>query len=467
MDAPHPLDGNRVFDHVRQLVSLGARRTGTAAGRAAAEYVAKSFDAFGLSNVSIDRSASTQWDASAHDLCVANQQIDCFPVNHSCAASGPLGPFGTRETGLTRRLIDMNRTTHYDSLADAIVIFDVRFGSIDVDAVSRGTVSPSVRQHPKFRELLDALPDGRLTDPYRTTLAESVTTAVAAGAVGFVAVLSEYFDSNRYINEDYDGLDIPGVWVTKKEGRRIRELLADKHSTHATLHLKGLRSSVTAHSTIGVLPGRSKETILVHSHHDSVSDGAVEDASGTACVLALAEHFSSVPFEQRDRTIMFATMDTHFTGYEAHQDFVLKYIEQNFEGCKVLVNVAIEHIARAARIDEGNLVVEDSPEPRLILTNTGPRVHEIINAAIEDLPAIAVVPTDVLPSEELPTDADFFYQAGIPVISFISAPIYLYDQADTLDKVDESQLGPVSVAFAEIIRDLGLVPREDISQPTD
>jgi hypothetical protein len=57
----------------------------------------------------------------------------------------------------------------------------------------------------------------------------------------------------------------------------------------------------------------SDEIVLIQSHHDSTTSGAVEDASGAAEVMALARYFGQFPKDARPRTVMFATMDTHFT----------------------------------------------------------------------------------------------------------------------------------------------------------
>ena len=62
---------------------------------------------------------------------------------------------------------------------------------------------------------------------------------------------------------------------------------------------------------------------MVQSHHDSVGTGAVEDATGTAEVIALAEHYGRAAkqpgYRPREKSLMFVTFDTHFTGYQAHQ----------------------------------------------------------------------------------------------------------------------------------------------------
>ncbi|TRW80970.1 M28 family peptidase [Mycolicibacterium sp. 018/SC-01/001] len=449
-----------IYAHVEALVALGHRRTGTPAGHAAADYVAERLRDCHIPEVVIDEVDSTRWDASHTRLTVGAEDVDCFPVNHSCAHDGPVGPFGTGRAGLTRRLVDLH-TIHDDAdLHDAIVIFDVSFGSHDLLELLGGEISKEQIDTSRYADFYDALPDGKLIDPYNTTLAATAQRVANAGAAGFIAVLADYFDSNRYLNEDYDGLALPGVWVTNAQGRQIRTHLAHDVGVTATLELIGSRHAVNGRSVVATLPGQSPETILIHSHHDSVWDGAVEDASGTALVLALARHFAAQPLDQRPRTLMFATMDTHFTGYEAHQQFVDDYVTAHPYGREILVDVALEHVARAAHARGGELVEIGGPEPRVVLTNTGHTVVESIQRALEGLPRLAVLPTSALPGDEIPTDADYNYQAGVPIVSLVSAPIYLYDEADTLDKVDKSQLAPLASAFAHIIEDLGVIARE-------
>lgn len=47
---------------------------------------------------------------------------------------------------------------------------------------------------------------------------------------------------------------------------------------------------------------------------------------------------------------------------------------------------------------------------------------------------------------------------GVPTASLISGPLYLYDEADTLDKIDRAQLVPVTRAFIDIIDAVDATP---------
>lgn len=444
---------DRIFGRLSDLVAIGPRRTGTPEGKAAANYVADTLRSFGIADVRIDESQSTKWEADEWDLVVDGTQVPCFPVTHSFIGENGLGEFSTGRDGYTARIVDLDSAADTDALAGAIVMFDVRFPGIDVAAELGPELAAWLPQ--------DLFPGGKFTDPYHTTLPEIVPRLADAGVIGFIAVLSDYFDSNRYINEDVATIPVPGVWITRRDAERTRERLRSAPLAEATLTLHGRRVPATGYSPVAILPGRSSEAILVHSHHDSVWDGAVEDASGTAVVLALAEYFAAVPAPERARTLVFATMDTHFTGYEAHQKFVDKYIKHHDGGREILIDIAIEHVARAGHIVDGELEITDESELRLILYRAGDRIRDLIGEKAAELDRVLAVPTDLLPTSELPTDADFNHRAGLPVISFISAPIYLYDECDTLDKVDRNQLQPVTRMFAELTTELLSVPRTD------
>jgi hypothetical protein len=60
---------------------------------------------------------------------------------------------------------------------------------------------------------------------------------------------------------------------------------------------------------------------------------------------------------------------------------------------------------------------------------------------------------------ELGADADLLWQEGVPVVSLLGVPTYMYDEIDTLDKVARDQLEPTVAAFFDIIRALDRLPR--------
>jgi hypothetical protein len=49
------------------------------------------------------------------------------------------------------------------------------------------------------------------------------------------------------------------------------------------------------------------------------------------------------------------------------------------------------------------------------------------------------------------TDGGFFHLAGVPLVNFLTAPMYLFDAQDTVDKIHTDSLGPVTRAAVRII----------------
>ena len=61
----------------------------------------------------------------------------------------------------------------------------------------------------------------------------------------------------------------------------------------------------------------------------------------------------------------------------------------------------------------------------------------------------------------LPSDSSDFIRAGAPVIAMVGAPMYLYDGADTLDKVAKSDLHRVARAYVDLVFGLSALPSEN------
>jgi hypothetical protein len=256
-------------------------------------------------------------------------------------------------------------------------------------------------------------------------------------------------------------MKLPGLWVSKQAGGRLKEHIASGNA-NAVMTLTGERKTVRGNAVVASLPGKSDETILVHSHFDSSTTGAVEDASGTSVVLALAKYFSQIPFEERDRTILFAFMDTHFTDYDTHDAFIAAYLDGK---TNILADVCVEHIANEFAEDEaGNFTLTGLPEPRIVFVSD---VKALVKITKEEILRHKYSRTVVLPAkllgDEVPTDADMFYQQGIPIISMITAPIYLYDDIDTDEMVAKDELRPTADVFADIILRLLKLPAGDFS----
>ncbi|CAB4692030.1 MAG: M28 family peptidase [Actinobacteria bacterium] len=451
---------------IEHLVSIAPRKTGTPGGRKAAEYVASRLRAAGMDKVWIEKSTSYSWEATEASLVVGGQKIDQTPISYSLIG-GPeatgvrtLGP-----QGLQAEVVDLSQQP-----LSALSRLDVRGKIVMIDLIF---LTPLLALSPLMEFLND--PSGEILDaqtlltanPYITTLPYTIDALQAAGAAGMIGVLSDYFDSNKYHNEYYrrSPMEIPGMWITAGEAVRVRSLL-DTEPT-ATMRLTTRRRKVVARQPIGVIEGRTKDTIMVQSHHDSMGPGAVEDGSGTSEVLALAEYYGALHRRgiRRDKTLMFTTFDTHFTGYQAHDHFGRKYVLDEETPYRIVANDTIEHIAKKGRVGpDGELLLLDEVEPRGFFEDLSIEGKSMIIQTIlrHDLRATTMLNAQAMQPVGIPTDASWAVICGVPTVSLIAGPIYLYDEADTIDAIAQDELVPILKANRDIIDWFEQTPSERI-----
>lgn len=460
------MDTHSILATVQDLVDLAPRATGTPGGERAAAYVADRFTRAGLSDVHEMQVPSYAWRATRCHLTVDGEARDCAPILHSgLPAHDAVGTL--LDAPVTAPVVDIGsgRVTDHD-VAGRIVLFDLAF------TMTTAHLLPLAEWiHDPGRRMLrrDVLAS---RNPYVTTLTRVARDAARGGAVGLVGVLKDYPESLSYHNEYYRRtlLELPGVWVTAAGGASIRASLDAAaragRTPSATLDLAAARHEVTSRTVIGVLPGRSTETVMVQSHHDSIGPGAVEDGTGTAEVIALAEHFGAraAAGEQRDKTLLFVTFDTHFTGYQAHQEFARRYALDPDSPWDLVLNLTVEHVGlRAVASPEGDhFATTGESEPRGLFENLSPRLswHLARGLRRHGLAGTTLLNARFLEWGRLgiPTDASFSLVSGVPVVSLISGPLYLYADADDLAKVDVDQLVPVARYFADVVDRVDAVP---------
>jgi hypothetical protein len=91
--------------------------------------------------------------------------------------------------------------------------------------------------------------------------------------------------------------------------------------------------------------------------------------------------------------------------------------------------------------------------PRWWFTSEHPALEQIVWDAIvrHQLDRSLMLTPDALGPFPT-TDGGFFHVEGVPLVNFLTAPWYLFDPADTLDKVDPASLTKVGRAAYDIVR---------------
>lgn len=468
-----------IYNWMSHVAGLGVREPGTTASHDAARYVHDHFAASGLEKVGYEPADTLVWRASEFQLSVGGEPFPASPMLHTFHTGEP-GTFSTPAGGLDAELVYVGDGSPsrfwFRDVKDKIVVAKVSFGKRPL-----WLFKPFLLGIQDSQNTFDA--GYKLVDPYGGgSFPDSYYLAMEKGAAGFIGVLEDYFDSNAYHNEAYRSysegwaMEIPGAWLSPVAGGELIKELQSRwwgwKPLKANMTMSGELKTEEARGVLGYLPGKTDDIILVQSHHDSATEGATEDASGTAVILALAEYFAQVPQSEREKTLLFATMDSHFTDYAVHRRFVERHIEPgNPLGENILTAVTIEHIADEI-LPGQNL----QPTPSGLLA---PRVMMVS----DEVPAMADIATDIMGEYRLdrtlaaptslvqylegggiPADSSNFLRAGLPVMAFVGAPLYLYDDIDTVDKVPADELGRVTRAFAEAIHRLDEVPADQFQR---
>jgi hypothetical protein len=139
--------------------------------------------------------------------------------------------------------------------------------------------------------------------------------AMDGGAAAIVLVHGETGNVRAAVPLGGQVTAIPGFVVGYEDGAAIRDLIGSGQPVKVRLRSEIRRlPDLKTVSVWGTLPGATDENILVMAHTDAYFEGAQDNASGMAVMLALAEHYSKIPRERRRRTLMFVGAAGHHAG---------------------------------------------------------------------------------------------------------------------------------------------------------
>ena len=439
---------------------LGPRRPGSPAGYRQENQLAEGLTSFGFSKVRKEPIPLTYWDTTESELSVSGpegtRQLDCFPVPYSAFTSetSPDGP-------LTGRLVWGEQPGwRWADWKGAIVVAEIRFPMLSGKSLRKLAFD--------FVDHDDSLP-GILHPATWVRLGWHLyLRAVAKGASGYIGILTDQpggtcrmFAPYGFREKDILDKPLPGVWVSRKDGPFLKSLAQSGRGSGRLVSL-GIRQESVSHNVVAELPGESEEAMVLTCHHDSPFRSPVEDASGVAAVLSIAEHMARTrPLKRRLIVLLTAG---HFYGsigtrtfIEQHKDDLLK---------DVVFALSIEHIAKEAQEDaSGKLVPTGKSEPAGIFTS----FNEVLRSSVlREARAFGLDRCMLLPAEGPlgnypPTDGGDWYAANIPIVNYISNPVYLLTEDDDDPWVDEENLPRVAGAFSALLTSLDSVPRAQLA----
>ena len=471
VDTERVPDTENIMGWVDDLCVNDNRRVGEPGGLAGEDYFFEKLTELGLSDVRKEPVYMDVWRADDWSLIVDVQEESVEIPASFCVYTG-----FTPADGVSGGLVYVGRGTEADfkgsDVTGKIVVADMDFGSMPYLPVillkglyfydperTIGWWDSQVVPWSRKNWRTNYLEEDESVDVY--------SRAFYLGAAGLVWILADQPTNNNTNYALHDGVmkSLPTLYVGKKDGELLRKLADDNHIT-ATLTQTGSIEPGVMHEVYGTLPGISDEAILITCHHDAPFKGYIQDATGMATVLALAEYFSSFAREDRPRTLIFLANAGHFYGDRGIEVLVERHREDFFSD--VVLTINLEQVAAGEFVEgpDGEYVATGLPQPRVVMVPESLVVIDSIRDAIRswNLTRSIVIPLTAF-SERPPGAVRPIFDEEIPIIQYISGPVYLLSDADTRDKIDQDELVPVVSAFIDIIETLSVAPGESLGGP--
>lgn len=283
-------------------------------------------------------------------------------------------------------------------------------------------------------------------------------TALTLGALrraedaGAAAILLIVGFPGNVVNQPQGGgttppAKVPVLMLGDQDGRAIRELIERRQSPMVRIRLATeMRDGLKTANVWGVLPGASDENIALMAHADAFFEGAMDNASGMATLVALAEHYAKVPKAERRRTMIFFTTFAHHSpsGEQAGIRWVHNNMQAMFAKTALLIN--LEHTAQTATYLVGEaFITSNHVSARRWYVGGSNRLRDIVLKTFTEYGIALYSRAEGRPGGELShvfTDAPSFH--------IIDHTVYHTDM-DTLAAVPAYGLEQSARAFAKII----------------
>jgi len=405
-----------IYENLEALCDFGGRFAGTAGEAAARAWLEERFRAVGLSDVHLEWYDYNAWERGP---CQATM---VFPTRHPLASALALvyAP-ATPPSGLEAKIVDVQ----HGSAAE----FDARAAEIPGNIVLADSGTPYGYQRRIHRR-------------------EKYMRAVKLGAVGFI--FSNHLPGQLAPTgslQPGQEAEIPAIGVSKEDGLFLR-----RHARRGEVRVNLQIGSRTyparaAHVVGGVPAAEAAPHILIGAHYDGhdIAESAMDNGSGVALLLALAELFAPLAGTLRN-PLRFVALGTEELGLVGSMQYVNDHRHE------------INDIALMINLDSG---VRGGVGG--FLYNGFTRLAETMQRILAEIHyPLILSPRIISASDNMP-----FVLAGVPALNpfrrnlTISAGRgYGHTIADTLDKVEERDLRENVMVLAQVLLRLALWPGE-------
>ena len=258
------------------------------------------------------------------------------------------------------------------------------------------------------------------------------------------------------------GNSVPTFSLGLKDGNAIRDLIGQSRGGSAPrvkirLDVKMVPNLKTS-AVWGSLPGTSDESIYVIAHRDGWFEGAVDNGSGVATMLGLAEYFAKIPKEQRRRTIYFIGTSGHHDNFAMTGHWLADHKEL-FAKTALIINC--EHTSAEQLIYRGGTIRRSNTTvPLRWYVGGSPQLQKIAVNAYETFG----VPIYGDPEPAAGGEIGPYYQLA-PSLQLIEGNLYWHSDHESAEVVPPTGLAASTRAYAKIIADVNQLSLKDLQRP--
>ena len=265
------------------------------------------------------------------------------------------------------------------------------------------------------------------------------------------------------------GVTVPNFSIGMADMLLVRKLIEDGKSPKVTFHLNTEMVKGQKTATVwGELPGTTDENMLIMAHTDAFYDGALDNASGMAVMVALAEYYAKIPKDQRRRTIRFAGVPAHHIDQNKPANFPpsgsegTRWMADNKDTffAKTALIINCEHVAQTAVEPLGpDLIAGNTTSPLPWSLFGSDRFKKIAFDAFSEFGVSIFAIPEKSPGGELGRIHTF-----APSMQLIDRILY-HSEMDTDEYVPATGLERAARAYAKVIDGVNQVDLKDMKAP--
>jgi hypothetical protein len=251
----------------------------------------------------------------------------------------------------------------------------------------------------------------------------------------------------------------PGFFLGFEDGKKLRDLIGagpvKVKMSLKTEEREGLKSV----SIFGTLPGTTDENVIVMAHMDGWFDAALDNASGIAVMLTLAEHFAAMPKEKRRRNMIFIGTAGHHVG--SPNAIYLRDKRADLLA-KTALMINCEHVSATQTLNWATRLRRSTTVwPRRWNVNGSARLTDLVLSSYRSFGVGVVGDMDPTATGEM---GAIFRLA--PSLQIIRSPENKHTDADVPELVPAVGLAAVGRAFAKIVDEANKLDRKALLPET-